>query len=71
MVDKDYKCVDCGHAETVSVPDDWKEQRMYLPCPDCGNRVGMKMVIDCGSHIQKYGNQKGMSTWEEIKNRNG
>lgn len=68
MVDKDYKCTECGHAETVSVPDDWKEQHMYLPCTHCGARVGMKMVVTA-ANIQKFGNQKGPSTWESIRNR--
>lgn len=68
MIDKDYKCTCCGHAETVPVPDDWKEQHMYLPCLQCGNKVGLKMVVQAAS-IQKYGNQKGVSTWETIRNR--
>lgn len=68
MIDKDYKCAGCGHAETVRVPDDWKEQHMYLPCAQCGDKVGMKMVVQAAS-IQKYGNQKGVSTWETIRNR--
>lgn len=67
MVDKGYKC-ECGHAETVAVPDDWKEQRMYLPCVQCGNKVGLKMIVAVPT-IQRFGNQKGMSDWERIYNR--
>lgn len=69
MVDKDYKCTGCGHKETVSVPDDWKEQHMYLPCSQCGDRVGMKMQVSIGANIQKFGNQKGTTTYEDIFNR--
>lgn len=68
MLDKDYKCTDCGHAETIPVPDDWKEQHMYLPCLQCGNKVGLKMVVTA-ANIQKYGNQKTTSPWEDIRNR--
>ena len=68
MIDKEYKCTCCGHAETIQVPDDWKEQHMYLPCLQCGNKVGLKMVVTA-ANIQRYGNQKGVSTWETIRNR--
>jgi transcription elongation factor Elf1 len=70
MVEKDYTCTGCGHKEKVMVPDDWKEQHMYLDCPACGIRVGLKMDIQA-ANIRKYGDQKGMSDWERIKNRQG
>lgn len=68
MHDAAYKCVSCGHAETVAVPDDWKEQHMYLPCTKCGNKVGLRMEVHA-ANIQKYGNQQGMTEWERIRNR--
>lgn len=69
MVDKNYKCQHCGHDAVVQQPDDWKQQRMYLDCPSCGERVGMKMQVNVGANIQKFGNQKGITTYEEIFNR--
>lgn len=64
----EYRCQACGHKAPL-LPDDHPDsKRMFLDCPACGVVCGLKLHIDAPG-IQKWGNQKGTTTYEEIYQR--
>lgn len=61
----EYKCPQCKHIERQRREIDLRDEPCV--CSKCA-AVCVRLI---GAQIMKYGNQKEMSNWERIKNRNG
>ena len=67
-----YKCEHCQH--TVDVPEGKNggslAEKMYVDCPECVTRVGMRKVGKFDTVcIKRCGGKDSLSKWEEIFHR--
>ncbi len=65
MATYDYRCDNCGVIKEVK---HGMTEDPEVICPICLGFM-KRYLTPAGCNIQKYGDQKSMSSWEEIKQR--
>lgn len=58
-----FKCTECTTEQVLFRPIDMRNELAL--CPKCGAECSR--LIE--ANIQKYGDQKGVTDWERIRNR--
>lgn len=66
---REYICDHCGHKEEHT--EDEVGNKMYIDCPSCGVRVGMRFSNGAyeNLNIRKFGSDSAPSKWEQVRNR--